>query len=105
MITATSLACVDTDVHATLDAPTRDVIAYLPRAWTEKFAYLGGLPISGAPTDFNYLLGRYVAGHDTLAAMSWPERPDTAALTDRVFAGLADVAQLFAPEAAAHIHP
>jgi uncharacterized protein len=100
-----SLACVDTDVHATLNARTRDVIAYLPRAWREKFEYLAALPIAGAPTDFNYLLGRYVAGFDTLAGMQFQDEPNTGALLDVVFGGAAEAAQLFAPEAASHVYP
>lgn len=101
-----STVLVDGDVHPALNAPISAVLEYLPRAWREKFDYLGEIPLAASPLEFNYLLGSYVVGKDTLGRMTFPDRPDVEAFTGEVFGqGGADVGQMIVPEVVTHSYP
>jgi uncharacterized protein len=101
------VSVVDADVHLLLESRISAVLEYLPAAWREKFNYLGHLPLSSSPLDFNYLMGSYyVVGRDTLAQMEFPSGPDIESLTQAVFDGSnVTAAQLIAPEVATHCYP
>jgi uncharacterized protein len=95
---ATATAVIDVDVHAALPVQLNAVLEYMPRAYREKLAYIGAMPLSSSPLNYTYLAGKYVL--DPSVPIGELRTPPQA--IESVGRELDGFGQLFAVEAMTH---
>jgi predicted TIM-barrel fold metal-dependent hydrolase len=92
---------IDVDVHAVLPVQLNAVLAYMPRAWREKLAYIGTPPLASSPLHYTYLAGKYVVDPGVPAAALRTPEPVIAGVLDELEQRAA-FGQLFATDAVTH---
>lgn len=94
---------IDVDVHPVLPVQLNAVLAYMPRAWREKLAYIGTPALATSPLHYTYLAGKYVVDPAVpLAAERTPPETVAAVYRDVFETDGAAIGQLLATDAVAH---
>ena len=94
----TAVGVIDVDVHAALPVQLNAVLEYMPKAYREKLAYIGAMPLASSPLNYTYLAGKYVVDPAVdPGALRTPQEAIDAALAD-----VAGFGQLFAVDAMTH---